>query len=185
MSILEELKQRSGGVCELCGSEHNLSAYEVSPSDGTVEQTILVCGKCLEGLNDDAKLDENHFRCLGDSMWSAVPAVQVVVYRTLKKMGNFDLLDQMYLDPEVQSYADASASGSNSDGIVFKDAYGAVLNAGDTVTIIKDLDVKGANFVAKRGTAVRNISLTDDPEHIEGKVNGTKIYLKTCFLKKS
>lgn len=181
---MKELIERSGGVCELCGSSNNLSAYEVTPSDGSADKSILVCGKCIEELAKSDNLDENHFRCLNDSMWSVVPAVQIVVYRTLKKLGNQDLLEQMYLEPKVQEYADATIQ-SNDNGIVFKDAYGVVLNAGDTVTIIKDLDVKGANFVAKRGTAVRGISLTDDPEHIEGRVNGTKIFLKTCFLKKS
>jgi len=181
---MKELIERSGGVCELCGNAENISVYEVTPSDGSADKSILVCGKCTLELAKSDNLDENHFRCLNDSMWSVLPAVQVVVYRTLKKLGNQDLLEQMYLEPEVQEYADASIQ-SNANGIIFKDAYGVVLNAGDTVTIIKDLDVKGANFVAKRGTAVRNISLTDDPEHIEGRVNGTKIYLKTCFLKKS
>ena len=52
------------------------------------------------------------------------------------------------------------------------------------MTLIKDLDVKGAGFTAKRGTVVKNIIVGDDPEHIEGRVNKTKIYLKTCFLKK-
>ena len=45
------------------------------------------------------------------------------------------------------------------------DCHGAALQTGDTVTLIKDLDVKGAKFTAKRGTAVRNISLTDNPEY--------------------
>jgi protein PhnA len=56
--------------------------------------------------------------------------------------------------------------------------------SGDNVTLIKDLDVKGGNFTAKRGTPVRNISLTDNPEHIEGRVNGVRIVLLTCYLKK-
>jgi protein PhnA len=47
------------------------------------------------------------------------------------------------------------------------------------------LVVKGANFTAKRGTTVKNISLTDNPEHIEGKVNGTRIVLLSKFLKKA
>ena len=60
-----------------------------------------------------------------------------------------------------------------------------VLKAGDTVTITKDLEVKGAGFTAKRGTAVRNISLPQDDEtHIEGRVNGTKIMILTKYLKK-
>lgn len=72
----------------------------------------------------------------------------------------------------------------SKDIVVHKDTNGVVLSAGDTVTIIKDLNVKGAGFTAKRGTAVRNISLTPNPEQIEGRVNGVKIVLLTCFLKK-
>lgn len=73
----------------------------------------------------------------------------------------------------------------SEDALAHKDSNGVTLNAGDTVTIIKDLNVKGAGFTAKRGTAVRNISLTSNPEQIEGRVNGVKIVLLTCFLKKS
>lgn len=53
------------------------------------------------------------------------------------------------------------------------------------MVIIKDLDVKGTSFTAKRGTTVRNISLTDNPEHIEGRVNGTRIVILTKFVKKA
>ncbi|MCF8475018.1 MAG: alkylphosphonate utilization protein [Emcibacter sp.] len=67
-----------------------------------------------------------------------------------------------------------------------KDSFGAVLQSGDTVTLIKDLNVKGANFTAKRGTAVRNISLVqDNPAHIEGRINGQQIVILTQFVKKS
>ncbi|GAA4271791.1 hypothetical protein GCM10022258_10850 [Aquimarina gracilis] len=66
------------------------------------------------------------------------------------------------------------------------DSNGALLQAGDNVVLIKDLNVKGANFTAKRGTAVRNISLAhDNPEHIEGRVNGQHIVILTKFVKKS
>ncbi|MCL4110837.1 UNVERIFIED_CONTAM: hypothetical protein GTU68_039950 [Idotea baltica] len=65
------------------------------------------------------------------------------------------------------------------------DSNGTRLADGDTVQVIKDLDVKGANFVAKRGTMVKNIRLTSNPEHVDGRVNGTAIVLKTCFLKKA
>ena len=62
---------------------------------------------------------------------------------------------------------------------------GAILETGDTVTLIKDLDVKGANFVAKRGTAVRGIALVAyNPEHIEGRVNGTRIVILTQYVRK-
>jgi protein PhnA len=65
-----------------------------------------------------------------------------------------------------------------------KDSNGNLLNDGDSVTVIKDLKVKGSSGVIKRGTTVRNIRLTDDEDEIEGKVEKTMMVLKTCFLKK-
>ena len=65
------------------------------------------------------------------------------------------------------------------------DSNGAPLADGDSVTLIKDLDVKGTSFVAKRGTLVKGVRLTDNPEHVEGRVNKVSIVLKTCFLKKA
>jgi len=64
-----------------------------------------------------------------------------------------------------------------------KDSNGAVLNEGDSVTVIKNLKAKGANDI-KQGTVVKNIRLTDDTEAIEGRVDGTLMVLKTCFLRK-
>lgn len=66
-----------------------------------------------------------------------------------------------------------------------KDSNGNILNEGDTVTVIKDLKVRGTSSVIKRGTVVKNIRLTDDEEEIEGKVEKSMIVLKTCFLKKA
>jgi protein PhnA len=186
MSTEKALLARSGEQCELCLATENLQAYEVLPCDGSVDQSICVCGVCFEQLNDDSKLDANHFRCLNDAMWSAVPAVQVVSYRLLHKMREEgwpqDLLDMMYLEDDIKAWADEGLV--NEEQTVTKDSNGATLNAGDTVTIIKDLEVKGAGFTAKRGTAVRNIALTNNPEQIEGRVNGTRIVLLTKFLKK-
>jgi protein PhnA len=65
-----------------------------------------------------------------------------------------------------------------------KDSNGNLLNAGDSVIVIKSLKVKGMSGDIKRGTVVKNIRLTDDDEAIEGKVDGTMLVLKTCFLKK-
>ena len=64
------------------------------------------------------------------------------------------------------------------------DSNGTELMEGDAVTLIKNLEVKGGGFTAKRGTAVKNIRLTDDSGLVEGKVNGMQIVLKTEFLKK-
>ena len=76
----------------------------------------------------------------------------------------------IYFDDETRAWAEAGASATDDDVAPTLDSNGTQLFAGDTVTIIKDLVVKGANFTAKRGTAVRNISLTSNPEHIEGRV---------------
>ena len=65
-----------------------------------------------------------------------------------------------------------------------RDSNGNILAEGDTVTVIKDLKVKGSSSVIKRGTTVKNIRLTDDEKEIEGKVEKTVMVLKTEFLKK-
>lgn len=73
-----------------------------------------------------------------------------------------------------------------SEEIVVKDSNGTVLQEGDSVTLIKDLPVKGANATLKRGTLVKNIRLTDNPEEIECRVEKIKgLVLKTCYLKKA
>ena len=181
MSIEKDLLDRSAGVCELCGSSDGLTTISVSPKD----DEIVICATCEEQITDESKMDPNHFRCLNDSMWNETPAVQVMVYRLLKKLSDEgwpqDLIEMMYLEPETLEWAE---EGLSSNNILVKDSNGTTLNAGDTVSIIKDLDVKGAGFTAKRGTIVKNISIGDDPTHIEGKVNSVRIFLKTCFLKK-
>ena len=55
---------------------------------------------------------------------------------------------------------------------------------GDSVTLIKDLDVKGAGFTAKRGTLVKNIKLTENAEPIEDRLNSIQIVLVEEFMKK-
>lgn len=66
-----------------------------------------------------------------------------------------------------------------------KDSNGNRLAEGDSVQLIKDLKVKGAGETLKRGTIVKNIRLTGDPEEIEGRTGSIKgLVLKTCFLKK-
>jgi len=67
-----------------------------------------------------------------------------------------------------------------------KDSNGTLLAEGDSVTLIKDLKVKGANTTLKRGTMVKGIRLTNDEEEIECNVQGIRgVVLKTCFLKKA
>ncbi len=66
-----------------------------------------------------------------------------------------------------------------------KDSNGTLLNEGDSVTIIKDLKVKGSSLTLKRGTMVKNIRLTNSPQEIEGRAGGSTMVLKTEFLKKA
>jgi len=93
----------------------------------------------------------------------------------------------LYLDDETLKWAKSGLDeGEVEEKVVHIDSNGSELSAGDTVVLIKDLNVKGANFTAKRGTAVRNISLVhDDAGQIEGRVSGQHIVILTQFVKKS
>ena len=77
----------------------------------------------------------------------------------------------------------AGDSGANADTPT-KDVNGAILNEGDSVQVIKDLKVRGGSSDLKRGTLVKKIHLIGDPDHIECRVDGSTLVLKTCFLKK-
>lgn len=197
MTIEQALLQRSNSSCELCGKDSNLSVFAVQPHEhNTEDQSVLLCDICLGQMEAPDTVNANHWRCLNDSMWSQVPAVQVMAWRLLTHLSAEgwpqDLLDMLYLEEDTLAWAKAgdvsgrtNSSDVESDENPTLDSNGAALQAGDTVTLIKDLDVKGAGFTAKRGTAVRNISLTSNPEHIEGRVNGVRVVLLTCYLKKS
>ena len=192
MSIEKELQARSESKCELCTATENLAVYEVPPeSNGSAEKSIFICSTCKEQIEDPEKMDPNHWRCLNDSMWSQVPAVQIMAWRMLTRLSSEgwpqDLLDMLYLDDAALIWAQATGEGqSNEATVTHLDCNGAVLEVGDTVTLTKDLNVKGANFTAKRGTAVRRISLVaDNAKQIEGKVDGQHIVILTEFVKKS
>jgi protein PhnA len=160
-------------ICDLCGSDVNVTEYVVAPKD----ESVNLCETCKTQI-ESGNLDENHFNCLNDSMWSETPAVKVLSYRLLKKLGRSDLVDMMYLEDDEQVWADY-------EEVVLKDSNGTILKAGDTVTVIKDLDVKGTGKTVKRGTTVKNIRMCDVEGHISCKVDGIgSIFLKTEFLKK-
>jgi protein PhnA len=65
-----------------------------------------------------------------------------------------------------------------------KDSKGNLLGEGDAITLIKNLKVKGASQMLKRGTVVKNIRLINSPAEIEGRIGGSMMVLKTEFLKK-
>lgn len=190
MSTENALQTRSGSKCELCGVAEELAVYEVPPdSNGSADQCVLLCETCRQQIEDPEKVDAHHWRCLNDSMWSQIPAVQVLVWRMLKRLSTegwpLDLLDMLYLDENTQAWAQATVGKQDEAAVKHVDGNGALLQAGDSVTLIKDLNVKGANFTAKRGTTVRGISLVaDNAAQIEGRVNGQQIVILTEFVKK-
>lgn len=188
----EVVKARSQGVCELTAETGNLNFYEVQPTTGNEpERLILISDKALAQLEKREEPDATYWeKTLPSSMWSEVPGVQVVAWRLLNRFRNeswaADALDMLYLDDETLEWAKASGDHIDEPGVqLHKDSNGNILQNGDTVTLIKDLDVKGSSLVAKIGTAVRNIRLVhDNPEQIEGKVDGQSIVILTKFVKK-
>lgn len=192
MTIKNDHEKRRSGKCELCGGSGGIDRYQVGPGKREEEeQYTYLCEVCRGEIEDLGASTSDRWRCLSNSMWSEYSAVQVLSYRILKHFENEswarECLEQVYFDEELQSWADANLFPANSVENISKsavDSNGAPLLEGDSVTLIKDLDVKGANFTAKRGTLVKKIILTDDPGLIEGKVGGVHIVLKTCFLKK-
>lgn len=188
MNLSDTLKERSTNKCELCFAEGDLTAYTVPPKNTEQpEDQVVLCSNCKGQVENPASLDKDHWRCLNESMWNTVPAVQVMVYRLLQQLSDEDwagdLLGMMYMEEETQEWAQSQSSEIE---VVHKDSNGNVLQAGDTVNLIQDLNVKGANFTAKRGTAVRRIRLVpDNAEHIEGKVEGQQIVILTKYVKKS
>jgi protein PhnA len=191
--IKENLIQRSGSVCELCERKEDLDVYHIPPFPEGPERSILLCGLCRNQLTGATPMDSNHWRCLNNTMWSTVPAVQIMVWRVLNSLRHEgwpqDLLDMLYLDDETLALAKTGTGEeerSTETQVLHKDSNGTILQTGDTVVLIKDLDVKGGGFTAKRGTAVRSITLVEgNAEHIEGRVNGQQIVILTKFVKKS
>ena len=192
MSLDKTLQDRSGNQCEICTSADNLGIYNVPPyPQGTIDDSIYCCSTCSSQLQDPTTIDSNHWRCLNESMWSEVDAVKVISWRMLNRLRGEgwtqDLLDMMYLEDDLLKWAAETGEGiAEDDKIKHVDSNGAPLETGDTVVLIQDLNVKGGGFTAKRGTAVRKITLVhDNAEQIEGKVEGQHIVILTQYVKKA
>lgn len=90
----------------------------------------------------------------------------------------------LYICPDCgHEFNEEDATATESIEVA-KDSNGTELLDGDSVTVIKDLKVKGSSMVIKRGTKVKSIRLTENPEEVDCKIDGSSIVLKTCFLKK-
>jgi protein PhnA len=190
MSIVTEkrLKDRSGSVCEISGSDENLVVYLVEPkTEATPENCILITKSLKDQIENPDTTNPNDWRGLSDSMWNENLPVQIVSWRMHARLKNMDMLEMMYLDEDALEWAKATGEADDDEGkIVHKDSNGNVLLDGDSVVLIKDLDVKVETFTAKRGAAVHNIKLVwDDANLIEGRVENQNIYILTQYVKKT
>ncbi|WP_437919564.1 PhnA domain-containing protein [Sphingobacterium sp. LRF_L2] len=191
MSLIVQLLNRSNNSCELCGYTENLTTYVVPPeTQETFDNSILTCQKCLDQIEKKEQMDSEHWRKLSETMWSEYTPVQVVAWRLLSRLRHegwaADNLDILYLDEETLAWAKKTGDHEQDSIVQFhEDCNGSRLFEGDTVVLVKTLDVKGSTLSAKLGTVVKNIRLVqDNPTQIEGKVEGQTIVILTKYLKK-
>lgn len=193
MTVLEKkLHHRSHSQCELCTSKEDLTVFSVLPTQtNTDADHILICTNCHTQISNTETISDTHWHCLRESMWNEHLPVQVMVFRMLHRLKHQgwsqDLIDMMYFEDTHLTWAMATGEADDTENaIVHKDSNGNILKDGDSVVLIKDLDVKGANFTAKRGAAVHRISLVwDNPNQIEGRVEGQQIVILTQYVKKT
>ena len=191
MAINTILQERSNGLCELCGkADENLNGYAVPPrKDDSPEHQVVLCSECLGKVGEGDFSDPHDWRFLEGSIWSEVPAVQVLSYKLLSKLAGeawaADARDNAYLDEQNLEWANAE-DALEAERVIHKDSYGVVLESGDTVILTQNLNVKGTNYIAPKGTVVRKIRLVpEDAGQIEGKINGDTIVILTKFVRKS
>lgn len=191
MKIDEQLRERSGNTCELCGAGQALTVLEVKPdSMTTLHNALLACQTCKDQVHKAEPMDARHWNCLNSSMWSEVPAIQVVAWRMLSRLQNESWassnLDILYLDEHTLEWAKESGDHHSQQEVgLHKDSNGTELKDGDSVVVIKTLDVKGSSISAKLGTVVKHIRLVpNNPEQIEGRVEGQLIVILTKYLRK-
>ncbi len=192
MKLEDKIKLRANNACELCSSSTAVEIFEVEGQEGKSDDNlILICDTCKQQIEKRAELDSSHWqKALPGSMWSEVPGVQVTAWRMLNRLRNeswaAENLDMMYLDEERLAWAKKTGDHEN-DGTVdlHRDSNGHILQNGDSVVLVKSLDVKGSTLNAKMGTVVRNIHLVkDNTEQIEGRVEGQMIVILTKYVRR-
>ena len=179
------LKDRAQGLCELCTTNEATFAYAVSPKNSDViENEVALCDQCISILEGtDAG---SHWQCLAGSIWNTEPSVQALSYRILygfkdQEWAN-EIITSVELDETVVTWAESAYQVSAKH----LDSNGTELENGDSIVLTQQLNVKGASFMAPKGTIVRKIRLVpDNAEQIEGKINGDTIVILTKFVKKS
>lgn len=183
--ISSKLKERCEGLCELCATEQASIAYAVSPKNNDViENEVALCTKCLSIIEGAEAGD--HWQCLGGSIWNAAPSVQALSYRILFGLKENDWANDILTSVELEEATIDWAVSAFAKADMHVDSNGTPLENGDTIVLTQQLNVKGANFMAPKGTIVRKIRLVpDNTDQIEGKVNDQIIVILTKFVRKS
>jgi len=191
MSINSALQNRSSHACELCSEpDTNLHGYVVPPKkDDSIDNLVALCSNCYGKITQSDFNDTNYWRFLTGSIWNEIPSVQALSYKILFKLSAeewaSETVESVQLDEAVINWANAE-DDIEAARVIHKDAFGVVLATGDSVVLTQNLNVKGANFIAPKGTIVRKIKLVEDnAEQVEGKIEGDTIVILTKYLRKS
>ena len=112
----KNLARRARSKCEICAASGvRLTIYEVPPvpSEPEFDACLMLCETCKTQLENPKKLEPNHWRCLTKSIWSEVPAVQVVSLRQLRKLSEkqswaLEALEYAYPEAKIVQWADAA-----------------------------------------------------------------------------
>jgi protein PhnA len=111
----KDLVRRSRSHCELCGRNGiKLDVYELPPleEEPYVDGCIFICDGCRKQILEPKKMVPAHWRCLNNTLYSEVPAVQVMAFRILRRLTKMnqhwagELLEHAYLDPDLEAWAD-------------------------------------------------------------------------------
>ena len=185
MAISNQLKERSGGLCELCNAENAEHEYTVTPKkDDNIENQVALCTTCLEAIDNPES--NFHWRCLEGSIWNPNASVQALSYRILHQYKDEDWASGLIGSTDFDEDTLAWAVSAFEVSAVHKDAFGNVLENGDNVVLTQALNVKGTSFTANKGTVVKRIKLvSDNTDQIEGKINEQVIVILSKFVKKN
>ncbi|MCB1122365.1 MAG: phnA protein [Verrucomicrobiae bacterium] len=117
LSLLgKELTRRSRATCELCTqSGVALSLYEVPPvpKEPAIDKVLHLCENCISQLENPKKINPDHWRILGETIWSEVPVVQVMATRMLRHLAKDhfwaqEILEGVYLDETIEDWVKAA-----------------------------------------------------------------------------
>ncbi len=191
MTLEQELIERSGHTCELCGTAGDGQIYAILPqTKANADNNVILCANCMSIADRSATVSAADLGFLSGSIWSELTAIQVLSWRLLNRFKEeswaSEQMEMLYLSDDLLAWAKSHDDYDNATpSEVHKDSIGTVLQNGDSIVLIKSLDVKGTSLNAKMGTVVKNIRLVhDNSEQIEGKIEGQVIVILTKYVRK-